>query len=117
VLVTEVVPETPAAKAGLESGDVITSVNGKAVSDPDMLRETIRASGVGKQVDLQVMRGGEKKEIKATLEEAPAEFGIGGPQGRYGQGPFLRDPLQALERRIEQLEKRVRELEQKRGQK
>src|SRR5262249_15628865 len=47
-VVTEVVPNTPAAKAGLQSGDVITQINNKAVTDPEAIRETIRNLGVGK---------------------------------------------------------------------
>jgi S1-C subfamily serine protease len=123
-LVNDVVPDTPAAKAGLEAGDVITRADNKPVSDPEMLRETIRNAGVGSQITLEVMRGKEKKELKATLEEAPADFALGAPGGRYGlQPPFQGGPtfmqdlqkIPQLERRIEQLEKRVRELEHKSG--
>jgi S1-C subfamily serine protease len=121
-LVTDVLPNTPAAKAGLEAGDVITQINTKAVTDPEEVREAIRGTGPGKQVTLQVMRGNEKKELKATLEQAPAEFGFGRPTGRYGEGPpgfpMIQDlqKIPQLERRIEQLERRLRDLEQKSGQ-
>src|SRR5205814_1197708 len=70
---TEVMPGTPAAKAGLQRGDVITAVAGQAVSDPRALREAIHRAEAGKEISLTVQRGREKKEIKARLEELPVE--------------------------------------------
>jgi S1-C subfamily serine protease len=123
VVVTEVVPDSPAAKAGLQSGDVITRFNDKDVSDEQQLRQMIRDAGVGNQVAFTVMHGNEKKDLKATLVQAPAEFGVGrAPMPRYGEPlfnpPVLQDlqKIPHLERRIEQLERRIKELEQKIGQ-
>jgi S1-C subfamily serine protease len=127
VLVTEVVPNSPAAKAGLKTEDVITAVNGKAVNDPRQLREAVRQAGVGKEVTLKVVRGQKTQELKAKLEEAPGGIsfpsfppGFRPPEGfpnPGGQPPFVsgdaQKKIQQLEKQVQDLEKRVRELEKK----
>jgi serine protease Do len=122
-VVMEVVPGTPAAKAGVEGKDVITGVNGTKIADPRELRQAIRKAGTGTEVTLEVIRGKDKKELKATLEEAP--FGLGefpfpgSPLTRPGISPFAPSDdqrVRKLEHRIEELEKRLHELEQKQGQ-
>src|SRR5581483_11101993 len=71
VFVIDVMPDSPAEKAGLKHGDVITHVNGKLVDDEDELIEDLTKAGAGKQVDLTVIREGKKEEIKAKLDEIP----------------------------------------------
>jgi S1-C subfamily serine protease len=121
--VSEVLPGTPADKAGLKEGDVITSFDGKAVAGPEALREEVGQTRVGKQVTLKVMRGKETKELKATLAEIPSDLRLM-PYGNFPGGvapgtemPFHPETvrIQRLERRIEQLEKRIRDLEKKQG--
>ena len=128
VLVTDVVPGTPADQAGLKVDDVITRVDGQAVPDPERLREAISRAGVGKEVDLKVARGNKTLDLKARLEEVPSDIGMVGPMGNFppfGRG-FPGAPgapgmtgearrVQQLERRVQDLERRVRELEEKQG--
>lgn len=125
-IVTDVLPDSPAAKAGLKRGDVITKVGTKAVTGPEELREAVRQLGAGKEATLTVQRGQETTEVKARLEEAPVD-GIGFPPlglppgaglgGRPIMPPIFEagERVRELERRLSELEKRVRELEQKRG--
>jgi serine protease Do len=61
VLVTSVGPETPAAKAGLKTGDVITAVDGKAVRSTRDLINVLPDGGSAQEVTLTVVR--EKKEM------------------------------------------------------
>jgi serine protease Do len=105
-VVMEVVPGSPAAQAGLQRDDVITTVNGKPVTDPMALRAAVSDAGAGKEVTLKVLRGRESKEIKAKLEESPADV-LAPPAFEDG------NPLRRLERRLDRLEKRVQELEDK----
>jgi serine protease Do len=67
VLVATVVPDSPAAKAGLKAGDVITAVNGKAIATPRELTGALPAADSAQEVTLTVFR--EKKELtmRATL--------------------------------------------------
>ncbi len=62
----------PAAKAGIESGDVITSVNGEAVKDPRELARSIGALAPGSAVKLTVLHKGKDEAINLTLGELPA---------------------------------------------
>ena len=68
VLVLRVVEDTPAAKAGLKAGDVITTVGGKAVGDSEALRDALRDRDAG-DVELRVLREGAPRMITARLEE------------------------------------------------
>jgi serine protease Do len=71
-LVGEVTPKSPAEKAGIKTGDVITAVNGKKVSDARELRLMIGSMAPGTNVQLQVNREGQKKTFNVELAEMPA---------------------------------------------
>ncbi|HTW90487.1 MAG TPA: PDZ domain-containing protein [bacterium] len=76
VLVTEVADGSPAAKAGVEVGDVITSLDGAAASDGSALRWAVR-DRPGQRVTLKVRRRGREKALDVTLatrEEAVGTF-------------------------------------------
>jgi len=70
-LITEVVTNSPAAKAGLEQGDVIVSFDDKEITDIDDLIQTIRANQIGQQVKIIYWRGETKYTTYATLIESP----------------------------------------------
>jgi S1-C subfamily serine protease len=59
-------PGSPADKAGLVGGDVITSYDGHAVSDEDQLRTLVVQTPIGKTVDVVYIRDGETKTTKLT---------------------------------------------------
>lgn len=64
-------PGTPAAKAGLKVGDVITAVNGERVDSAEALVAHIREYAVGDVVKLTVLRDNTSQDISATLGTAP----------------------------------------------
>jgi len=70
-LVGDVSPNSPAQKAGLQKGDIITSMNGKPVNDSNDLRMTVSMMAPGSRVDLKVTRDGAVRDIPVTLEEMP----------------------------------------------
>jgi serine protease Do len=72
-LVAEPQPNGPAAKAGVVSGDVITSVNGEPVKDARDLAKKIGATTPGSTVKLGVVRKGEEKTFALTLADFPKE--------------------------------------------
>lgn len=82
-VVTSVEPGSPADKAGIKSGDVITQLNGNAVEDPNSFRNSIAGMGPGSTVTLTVVRNGQEQQVRATLNELtnqPAN-GNGSSQG------------------------------------
>jgi S1-C subfamily serine protease len=68
-LVNSVMPGSPAEKAGLKQGDVILSLNGKAISDGNELRNKIAQTAPGGEVVIGFARGGSEQTAKATLGE------------------------------------------------
>jgi serine protease Do len=105
-LVSQVEPDSPAAKAGLKIGDVITELNGKTVNDAGELQVEVGQKQPGTKLDLTVMRDGKSEQVPVTLEAmgardkgaetASAENG----KPRWGIGladltPELRQQVQA----------------------
>jgi len=70
-LVAEPQANGPAAKAGIESGDVITAVNGETVKDARELARTIGGLAPGNAVKLNVLHKGEDKVVNLTLGQLP----------------------------------------------
>ena len=71
-LVGDVTPNSPASKAGLQKGDIITEVNGKAVADANQLRLMVGMLDPNTKVNLKVLRDGATQEIAVTLGEPPS---------------------------------------------
>jgi serine protease Do len=70
-LVAEPQANGPAAKAGIESGDVITAVNGETVKDARELARTIGGLAPGNAVKLNVLHKGQDKVVDLTLGQLP----------------------------------------------
>ena len=65
--IVDVLPNSPAAKAGVQPGDIVLAFDGKKVTDFDSLAEMVRGSKVGQKVKLSIQRGEEKLELEAEL--------------------------------------------------
>src|SRR5262249_49753425 len=63
---------TPAAKAGLPAGDVITSLGGTKISAPDQLRTAISARKPGDKVTVTFTRNGTRHTVSLTLASRPS---------------------------------------------
>jgi serine protease Do len=70
-LVGDVTPGSPADKAGLKSGDVITQVNGQPIEDASQLKLRVAESAPGSKVQLGANRNGETKTFEVTLANLP----------------------------------------------
>jgi serine protease Do len=80
-LVGEIVPNSPSQKAGIKTGDVITAVNGKKVSDARELRLMIGTMSPETKAQIQVNREGQTKMFDVQLAEMPAGVTVeGGPE-------------------------------------
>jgi serine protease Do len=71
-MVTEVAAGSPAADAGLKSGDVITGIDGVEVDEPQGLNYRIATKPIGSTAKLAYVRGGQAAETSVKLEAAPA---------------------------------------------
>src|SRR5205814_2657799 len=77
-LVSQVVEGSPADKAGIRTGDVITSVNGQTVKSNSELRNTIGLLRVGDKIDIGLVRDGKPLRVTAVIADTAAEL-TGGP--------------------------------------
>ena len=94
-VVTNVGDGTPADQAGLRPGDVIVEVAGRSVRDAhDLMREVI-AHDVGESVEITLVRGGKRSNVKATLTARPEPVvtvsASGTTSGSGSMGLALRD--------------------------
>jgi serine protease Do len=69
VLVAGVSPESPAAKVGFKTGDVIVEFAGKAVANPQELQGLVEQSPIGKEQTVVVLRDGKRVELKVSPTE------------------------------------------------
>ena len=76
----------PAAKAGVEAGDIITAVNGQSVKDARELARIIAAFAPGSAVKLDVLHKGQGKVVSLTLGQLPNAQEARADIEAYGQG-------------------------------
>jgi serine protease Do len=93
-LVSRVSPRSPAAKAGIKEGDVITEFQSKPVVDSAQFRLMVAGTAPGTKADMNYVRGGEQKQTTVTLGELPTEElaqarGRSAPESRSGQAASL----------------------------
>ena len=118
--------DSPAAKAGIQVGDILTSVDGSAIDSTRDLSRAIRKKKTGDAVKLDLTRNGAKKQVTATVAERPVrEIRVGElpPKMKkhacvWKDGDFGRDfgpmgEMGRMEDRLNDLEKRLKDLEQK----
>jgi len=85
VLVTEVRPNTPAAKAGLKPGDIILKFAGQAVSGPRELQGMVEQAKIGSTEPLLLLRNGKETTLNVTCREMPSESAMAS-MGSHGRG-------------------------------
>ncbi|UCH53223.1 MAG: PDZ domain-containing protein, partial [Pseudomonadota bacterium] len=85
-LVSEVLPDSPASAAGLQSGDVITGFNGKKIDSTSTLRNTVAATSIGSKVKVEVLRDKKTVVVEAKITEQPKEIAEGSDESVTGDG-------------------------------
>ena len=71
VINVNVRPESPAAAAGLIIGDIVVSIEGEAIAEPEDLVSALTPERVGQAVTVRLVRGGEPRELSVTVGERP----------------------------------------------
>lgn len=72
-LVARVLPNSPAAKAGFQVGDVVLNFNGHDVADSSQLPPMVGQTPVGKSVPVKVLRDGKTRQLTVTIGQLPSE--------------------------------------------
>ncbi|HET9304752.1 MAG TPA: Do family serine endopeptidase [Candidatus Sulfotelmatobacter sp.] len=85
-VVTQVEPDSPGAKAGLQTGDVITAIDGQKVNDAGELQVIVGQKQPGTKVELTVLRNGKTENVPVTLDELGAKAAEGNGTASQGQG-------------------------------
>jgi len=73
-LVTQVVPGSPAEKAGIANGDIIMKFNGSALSGLQDLRNRVADTPVNTKIELGIIREGHESTVSADIVEQPPDF-------------------------------------------
>ena len=118
VLIDQVRPDSPAAKAGLQVGDVITDVDGAPCKTVDDIVQAMADNKKGDTVAIGVSRGTAHVDLRATLEDDPLPWNTSSFDTRMWKGfgdPFdmgsmfgndeIRRAFDEMRKRIEQLER------------
>jgi hypothetical protein len=101
VLVLQVAPASPAAKAGLRQHDVLVQCDDQRLYSPEQLIKLIRDCAAGQQVTLNYVRDGKTGTAKATLGDQPPMFQQEGQQEfpRFRPGERIREGFAQFESR------------------
>jgi len=83
-LVTNVMPDSPADKAGIKANDVVTKVDGTEVNAEHTLRDLLATHAPGDSVKLDVIHDGKSSQLSVTLDQTPMNSAF--PLFNFGQG-------------------------------
>jgi serine protease Do len=87
-LISDLVPDGAAAKAGLKKGDVVVELNGEPVAGPNQLKLKIASMAPGSVAHLKVLRDGRERDVTATLSELPEKAAEATPSGSGENDPM-----------------------------
>jgi serine protease Do len=86
VLISEVMPDSPAARAGLQSGDILLEFEGKKMEGPGDLQRAVGLTSPGTAAKMKVWRDQAEKSVEVKIGEAPDEREARGPARGEGRG-------------------------------
>ena len=84
VLISDVVGDSPAAKAGLQPGDILIEFDGKKMEGPADLQRAVGLANPGNSAKVKVWRDQGEKSVEVKIGEAPDEREAKGPNGQRG---------------------------------
>ncbi|MGH7167473.1 MAG: DegQ family serine endoprotease, partial [Nitrospiraceae bacterium] len=84
VLVSEVLDDSPAKRAGFERGDVIVEFDGKPVENPTQLRNAVAQTAIGRKATVKVMRDKRLRSLEVAIAEQPKTVAQAGSEEEGG---------------------------------
>lgn len=73
VLIFEVLPNSPAARAGLQAGDVIKRINGQTITKADQVQQMVESNGIGRTMNMEIRRRGQTLTVSVQPAPLPAQ--------------------------------------------
>jgi len=108
-LVAQVMPNSPAAQAGLKQGDVIMDASGQPIHTPHDLRRIVGGSKIGQQLALTVERSGKQEQLTATVGKLPENTEVASAEQPSSRTPQSSNTASALGIQLGQLTPSLRE--------
>lgn len=100
-LVSGVMEDSPAAKAGLKRGDLIIELDGKSVVDSTSLRNRVSSMAPGTKIELKIIRDGKQQSLNATLGELKDKTTVAKTQSKSSlKGVSVQELTTALRERL-----------------
>jgi serine protease Do len=101
VLIAQIMPGSPAERAGLKVGDIVVAVDGEKVGEVRELQFRIMRTEPGKELTLRIIREGKELNLKVKVDQMPEEKQVGEvEQEQEGLGLVLRDLSPEEEKRL-----------------
>jgi C-terminal processing protease CtpA/Prc len=108
--VAQIYPGSPAARAGLQPGDLVTQINGQKIDDPAELIALVHETKPQTQVEFEVMRENQPQKIPVTIGSRASEFAESQSGAAQDQAGPDANGLQRLEEEVRQLRDEIRQL-------
>lgn len=107
--ITQVANGSAAAQAGLQPGDVVVSANGNEITSSSQLADMVRNADPNSQLDMTVMRDGQKQNLTATLAAKQGNRYSASKPAMNGSGG-LESRIQSLEQEVQQLRSTINQM-------
>lgn len=121
VLVSDVVDDSPAQKAGIKRGDIIVRYRGEKVNNSAQLRDMVTSTSPGEEVNLLIIRDGKEKLVRVKIGKRPKYSRIGKEEiwkdFQFPDLDWLKEEFSSekLKQRLDRLEKEIEALRRKLG--
>jgi serine protease Do len=99
-LVAQVVPGSPAEKAGIAQGDVIVEFGGKAIAESKDLPQIVASTAVGKSVDVKLVRDGKALDRQVKISEMEENVAVNNSPARKTLGIAVQNLTPEMARRL-----------------
>ena len=103
VLVYQVLPGSPASKAGVRDGDIVEAFDGKTIQHSRQLIDLVSGAKAGRRIRLEILREGKSQTLEVEIGERPAEVELAGGGGSSGEtwrglkvGPLTPEQLERI---------------------